>query len=172
MQATSANSLLPVDVPNALLVGRVWREGDINGPCVVVVRGGIIVDITSSAPTVADLLERDDLLAFARTCQGEPLGDASSWLKKSLTLSKERGAERILAPCDLQAVKACGVTFAVSLLERVIEEQAGGDPMRSEQIRADMQRSIGSDLSAIRPGSPAAERLKRCLLYTSDAADE
>lgn len=156
MPSTFTSSFLPADVSRALLVGRVWREANVNGPCVVVVRAGQVFDITSSAPTVSDLLEREDLLDFARTCPGEPLGDAASWL--------DPGAERVLAPCDLQAIKACGVTFAVSLLERVIEEQADGDAARAAQIRDDIQRTIGSDLSAIRPGSPEAETLKRELM--------
>jgi fumarylacetoacetate (FAA) hydrolase family protein len=81
-----------------------------------------------------------------------------------MTASGEAGAEKLLAPCDLQAIKACGVTFAVSLLERVIEEQAGGDATQAVQIRHDLQRTIGSDLSAIRPGSAEAEALKRELI--------
>lgn len=164
MQSTFTSSLLPVDASSALLVGRVWRAAKINGPCVVVVRAGQALDITASAPTLSDLLEREDLLDFVRTCPGDPLGDAAGWLDKSMGAAKEAGAERVLAPCDLQAIKACGVTFAVSLLERVIEEQAGGDAARAAQIRADMQRTIGSDLSAMRPGSPEAEALKRELM--------
>lgn len=164
MPSTFTPPLLPDDVSSALLVGRVWREADVNGPCVVVVREGQVFDITASAPTVSDLLDREDLLEFARTCPGDPLGDVASWLDKAMRASKNTGAERILAPCDLQAIKACGVTFAVSLLERVIEEQAGGDAARAEQIREDIQRTIGSDLSAIRPGSSEAEALKRELM--------
>jgi fumarylacetoacetate (FAA) hydrolase family protein len=164
MPSTFISSFLPADVSRALLVGRVWREANVNGPCVVVVRAGQVFDITSSAPTVSDLLEREDLLDFARTCPGEPLGDAASWLDQAMNSAERTGAERVLAPCDLQAIKACGVTFAVSLLERVIEEQAGGDAARAAQIRDDIQRTIGSDLSAIRPGSPEAETLKRELM--------
>lgn len=164
MQSTSNSSFLPADASSALLVGRVWREADVSGPCVVLVRGGQVFDITRSAPTVSDLLEREDLLDFARTCPGEPLGDAAGWLDKAMSPAKTPGAERILAPCDLQPIKACGVTFAVSLLERVIEEQAGGDAARAAQVRDDMQRTIGSDLSAMRPGSTEAEALKRELM--------
>jgi fumarylacetoacetate (FAA) hydrolase family protein len=164
MQSTFTSSLLPVDASSALLVGRVWRAAKINGPCVVVVRAGQVFDITASATTLSDLLEREGLLDFVRTCPGDPLGDAAGWLDKSMGAASEAGAERVLAPCDLQAIKACGVTFAVSLLERVIEEQAGGDAARGAQIRADIQRTIGSDLSAMRPGSPEAEALKRELM--------
>jgi len=161
MTSNFAQSSLPSDISRALLVGRVWREADIHGPCVVLVRDGRVLDITPKAPTVSDLLEREDLLDFARSCEGEDLGDAASWLDKSMNAT---GGERVLAPCDLQAIKACGVTFAVSLLERVIEEQAGGDATKAEQIRIDLQRTIGSDLSAIRPGSVEAETLKRELI--------
>jgi len=164
MPSTFTSPLLPADVSSALLVGRVWRETNVNGPCVVVVRAGQVFDITTAAPTVSDLLEREDLLDFARNCPGEPLGDAASWLNKAMSASDNTGAERVLAPCDLQAIKACGVTFAVSLLERVIEEQAGGDAASAVQIRDDIQRTIGSDLSAIRPGSSEAETLKRELI--------
>jgi fumarylacetoacetate (FAA) hydrolase family protein len=164
MQPNIHSSFLPTDASGALLVGRVWRAGSINGPCVVVLRAGQVVDITASAPTVSDLLERHDLLEFVRDCPGEPLGEVAGWLDKAMTASGGAGAEKLLAPCDLQAIKACGVTFAVSLLERVIEEQAGGDAARAVQIRSDIQRTIGSDLSAIRPGSPAAEALKRELI--------
>ncbi|SCK15319.1 Fumarylacetoacetate (FAA) hydrolase family protein [Variovorax sp. HW608] len=164
MQQTSVPSFLPVDVSRALLVGRIWREAPVNGPCVVLIRAGQVLDITAAAPTLSDLLERDDLLDFVRTCPGEPLGDVGDLLARAAHGSNEVGAQRILAPCDLQAIKACGVTFAVSLLERVIEEQAGGDARSAEQIRSDMQRTIGSDLSAIRPGSPEAEALKRELI--------
>jgi fumarylacetoacetate (FAA) hydrolase family protein len=164
MQPDLHRSFLPTDVSSALLVGRVWRAGPIDGPCVVLVREGQVVDITASAPTVSDLLERHDLLEFVRNCPGEPLGDVTAWLDRTMTTSTEVGAEKLLAPCDLQAIKACGVTFAVSLLERVIEEQTGGDATQATQIRHELQRTVGSDLSAIRPGSPEAEALKRELI--------
>ena len=69
-------------------------------------------------------------------------------------------AAQLLAPCDVQAIKACGVTFAVSLLERVIEEQAGGDASKAEEVRATIHKLIGADLSQIKPGSEAAAALK------------
>ena len=113
-----------------------------------------MVDITSVAATVSDLFEQDDLVALARHGAGESLG----------TVEEVMASGRLLAPCDLQPIKACGVTFAVSLLERVIEEQAGGDAARANALRAEMQDTIGSDLSSIRPGSPAAVKLKDDLI--------
>jgi len=140
---------VPADLPDALLVGRIWRNAPIDGPSVVVVRAGQVYDITASAPTTSDLFERVDLLEFARHVEGEALGPV------------ENIGQALLAPCDLQAIKACGVTFAVSLLERVIEEQAAGDATQADTVRATIAQLIGTDLSRIRPGTPAADSLKR-----------
>jgi fumarylacetoacetate (FAA) hydrolase family protein len=156
--------LLPDDLEQALLIGRVWRYGDIDGPALVAVRHGEVFDISAHASTVADLFERDDLLSVARGGAGESLGMATDLLANALAATPDPAVPRLLAPCDLQAIKASGVTFAVSLLERVIEEQAGGDASRASALRASMQECIGSDLSAIRPGSPAAARLKEDLI--------
>ncbi|MYM39572.1 fumarylacetoacetate hydrolase family protein [Duganella qianjiadongensis] len=145
--------MLPDDSERALLVGRIWRAGV--GPAVVTVRAGQLVDISAQAATVADLFERDDLLELVRFASGEILGPLETVLA---------GGNSLLAPCDLQAIKACGVTFAVSLLERVIEERAKGDPSRAAALRLEIQRHIGADLSAIRPGSEQAARLKTDLI--------
>jgi fumarylacetoacetate (FAA) hydrolase family protein len=148
-------SCLPSDLDRALLIGRIWRRAPIDGPSVVVVRNGEVFDITASAPTTSDLFDRDDVAAFARSAPGEALGPVQALLGQSANVEAS-----LLAPCDVQAIKACGVTFAVSLLERVIEEQAGGDPGRAADIRASLHELIGTDLAKIRPGSPAALRLK------------
>lgn len=155
------HNMLPVDLSQALLVGRVWRPGPVNGPSVVLVRDGEVMDITAMAPTVSDLLDRPDRVALAREARGESLGDVRALM--SATLQGQEGP-RLLAPCDLQPVKAAGVTFAISLLERLIEEEAGGDASRAEEIRVRMQGLIGSDLSRLRPGSPEANRLKAQLV--------
>ena len=111
-------------------------------------------------PTVSDLLERDDLAAFARQAAGEALGHVNELVEHTLGNAGGSSRPRLLAPCDLQVIKACGVTFAVSLLERVIEEQAGGDPAKAQEVRADITRHIGTDLSKIKPGSDVAIKLK------------
>jgi len=149
--------MLPNDVERALLVGRVWREGV--GPAVVVVRQGEVVDITQNAPTVSALLERPDLQQLVTQSPGESLGPVGALLENPAACGV-----RMLAPCDLQAIKACGVTFAVSLLERVIEERAKGDPARAAGLRREIQSRIGADLSEIRPGSGEAMRLKEDLV--------
>jgi fumarylacetoacetate (FAA) hydrolase family protein len=158
------SSMLPHDVERALLIGRVWRAGAVNGPAVIVVRQGEVIDITAHAPTVADLLERDDLLAVARSGAGESLGMVQELLADALGAPAREDGPRLLAPCDVQAIKACGVTFAVSLLERVIEEQAGGDAARATELRAAIQECIGTNLSSMEPGSPAAVKLKHDLI--------
>eukprot|EP01032_Pedospumella_encystans_P028310 gene28310-31971_t len=161
MTFAQVTQALPADLAGALLVGRVWRGGAINGPCVVVVRNGEVFDITAQAPTVSELFERSDLAAFVRGAQGESLGPVQRLLDAALAAQPDADIPQLLAPCDLQALKACGVTFAVSLLERVIEEQAGGDKSRADALRASLLESIGADLSSIKPGSPEAEQLKQ-----------
>ncbi|MGE8616496.1 fumarylacetoacetate hydrolase family protein [Achromobacter sp. AGC78] len=148
---------LPADLAGALLVGRVWRPAPIDGPSVVVVRNGEVIDITAVAPTVSDLLDRPDRVALAKSAKGESLGDVRALMDATL---QNQGGVRLLAPCDLQPIKAAGVTFAISLLERMIEEEAGGDASRADEIRVRMQALIGSDLSRLRPGSDQAAKLK------------
>lgn len=156
-----ARAHLPTDLRDALLVGRLWRHDEINGPCVVVVRQGEVFDITPQVGTVADLFDHADPAAFARAAQGESLGSVEKLMEHALQDKPTAGAPQLLAPCDVQAIKACGVTFAVSLLERVIEEQAGGDASRAEALRTALLKNIGADLSAIKPGSEEAEQLKQ-----------
>jgi len=158
------NSMLPDDLGRALLIGRVWRQDEVVGPAVVVVRNGEVFDITSHAATVSDLFERIDLLDIARHANGSSLGSVQELLDNALNLESHPTSPRLIAPCDLQAIKACGVTFAVSLLERVIEEQAGGDAARAQLFRREIQECIGSDLSAIRPGTASANKLKQDLI--------
>jgi fumarylacetoacetate (FAA) hydrolase family protein len=134
-------------------VGRVWREGV--GPAVVTLRGGRVVDVTTkAAPTMRDLLEMADPVGFVGSVAGEDIGSVGDL---------ETGALRMLAPCDLQAVKACGVTFARSMVERVIEERAAGDPGRAEAIRARVGAVIGESLRNLKPGSAEAAEVKRLL---------
>ena len=139
-----------MDLPReGTYVGRVWREG--LGPAVVALRGGEVCDITARGrATVAELLAHDDALAVVREASGEALGGA--------------GDVAWLAPCDLQAVKACGVTFARSMIERVIEERAGGDPGRAAAVRERVAGIIGESLRALVPGSAEAAEVKRVLI--------
>ena len=136
--------------PSGLWLGRVDIAGV--GPSVVTMRDGQLVDITSrAAPTVRDILERDDAADYVRDAPGEPLGPPD-------------GGHAWLAPCDFQAVKACGVTFAGSMVERVIEERAAGDPDKARAIRNRIGARIGDSLSNIVPGSDEAAKVKEALI--------
>jgi len=145
-------------------VGRVWRP-DVEGPSLVVLRNGRVVDITSQAtPTMCDLLERDDVVSLVDSVSGEDLGSLDEIMATSTEDAAAQGRLHLLAPCDLQAIKACGVTFARSMLERVIEEKAAGDPARAEAIRARVSDIIGSSLRDLVPGSPEAAEVKQALM--------
>ena len=145
---------------NALLIGRVWRAGI--GPCVVTLRGGQLIDITTkTAPTIRDVLDLPDPAAHVRATKGEDIGPLTPIATASIEPTTD--TTRLLAPCDLQAVKACGVTFARSMIERVIEERAGGDPSRAAEIRARVAGVIGNSLRDLIPGSPKAADVKALL---------
>lgn len=150
-----------IDMPqDGLFVGRIWRAGI--GPCLVTLRDGMVIDITSTAaPTMRDLLEMDDIPAFLTAQSGIPVMPLSDLMAASIEASGDQ--TRLLAPCDLQAVKACGVTFARSMIERVIEERASGDATRADAIRARVQSVIGDSLRNLVPGSEQAAEVKRLL---------
>jgi fumarylacetoacetate (FAA) hydrolase family protein len=158
----SASSTLPSDAPEAVLVGRVWRP-DVRGPSVVVVRGDSLVDISASSPTMRDLCEAADPVAAA-SAEGESLGRVADVLRNTPRSTRDAARPWLLSPIDLQAVKAAGVTFPVSMLERVIEERASGAPERADAIRADVVALVGDDLARLRPGSPEAMALREVLM--------
>lgn len=159
----SAAFALPEDSASATLVGRIWRP-DRDGPSVVVLHGAELVDISAAAPTVRDLCEVPEPAALARDVAGEPVATLAEVLANTPRRGRDPGRPWLLAPVDLQAVKAAGVTFAVSMLERVIEEQARGVPERAAAIRAEMSSAIGDDLARLKPGSEPAMALKALLV--------
>ena len=154
---------LPEDGDGAVLAGRVWRP-DAGGPSVVAVRAGALVDVTATFPTVRDLCEADDPAGALCAATGEGLGGVDAALANTPPETRDPAKPWLLAPIDLQAVKAAGVTFAVSLVERVIEERARGDLAAAAAIREEVRRLVGADLARLRPGSPEAARLKEVLL--------
>ena len=153
--------MLPEDGLAGTLVGRIWRDGPVPGPAVVVLRPEGVFDLSAHYPTMASLLESEDPVAAVRACAGTRVGDVDTLLQASLDESAT--GQRLLAPCDLQVVKAAGVTFATSLIERVIEEQARGDASRAHALREQVTALIGERLSDIRPGSEQAQALKALL---------
>ncbi|GAB3268453.1 fumarylacetoacetate hydrolase family protein [Arthrobacter pigmenti] len=153
--------LLPDDAGAATLIGRVHDPVE-GGPCVVALRGTDVVDLSHAAPTVSELLDRRDLLDVVRSTEPR-----RSWPVEQVvdaTMSRDESAVHFIAPFDLQVIKAAGVTFAKSMIERVIEERAAGDSSKALQIRAEIDAAIGGAISGVRPGSEQAEVVKRVLI--------
>jgi fumarylacetoacetate (FAA) hydrolase family protein len=138
--------MLPADVGDAVLAGRLLLD---DGPTPVLIRGGAVEDVSRAAPTIADLMD---------------LPDPSAVRGERLFGIEELPTEKLLAPIDLQAVKAAGVTFAISAIERVIEERARGDFSRAAEIRGRLEERIGGAIRSVVPGSEGAARLKDALI--------
>jgi fumarylacetoacetate (FAA) hydrolase family protein len=155
---------LPRDGCRGTLVGRAWIPGEPGGPEVVAIRPDGVFRLGAAAPTMSDLLDADDPVALVRATPGERLGSVAELLAGSRAGAAGPAVPHLLAPCDLQSVKASGVTFVDSLLERVIEEQARGDAGRAEAIRARVTAILGDDLASVRPGSAEAQRVKEALI--------
>lgn len=152
----TAGETLPTDADAAVLIGRAWVGGETNGPCVVCVREGELFDITASVPTVAGLLGAERPLDIARSVTpSRCLGPLDEFLAPQ--------GNRLLAPNDLQNIKACGVTFVDSLLERFVEERTGGDPGKAAEIRLSLTTRLGGSLSTVVPGSQRAAEIKSYL---------
>jgi fumarylacetoacetate (FAA) hydrolase family protein len=142
----STAAMLPADAADATLVGRLLLD---EGPTPVLIRGGAVEDVSRAAPTVSDLMEFDD----PASVRGELLFSVG-----------DLPVSRLLAPVDLQAVKAAGVTFAISAIERVIEERARGDYRLAASIRDKLEARIGGGIRSVVPGSEGAARLKDALI--------
>ena len=153
---------LPQDAANAKLIGRIWDPG--RGPVLVHLHDGAVHDASQVAATSADLLELTDPAAALRADPGPRLCDLRALVRNSVHDTQDSSQPWLLAPCDLQALKAAGVTFVSSMLERVIEEQARGDASRAESVRAAVTAAIGDDLARVVPGSEDAARLKAALV--------
>jgi fumarylacetoacetate (FAA) hydrolase family protein len=137
---------LPDDWRAARLLGRASLP---QGPTPVLIENGRVYDLSSAAPTVAEAVAHPELIGSR---YGSDLGPL-----ESMTLS-------LLSPIDLQVIKAAGVTFAVSALERVIDERARGNFALAQGIRANLAARVGADALAVEPGSESAQRLKEALI--------
>src|SRR2546425_5940495 len=163
MARLSADQCVPTDAA-ALLIGRAWVPAE-EGPSVIAVRGDEAMDLTPSYATVSQLLniaKPDELRAAIKLAPA--LGRLGDIVANSREGQRDSSRPWLLAPCDLQAVKASGVTFVASLLERVIEERARGNPALADGVRREIQAIIGPDLRGVRPGSPEAARIKDVLV--------
>ena len=152
------SNFLPQDWHTATLVGRLQT---IDGPTPIVVTGGEVFDMTPVAPTVSQLMK-------AWPVDGIPRGGKSLGKLEDFSFSEswkgERKGDQLLSPIDLQCVKAAGVTFAVSAVERVIEERARGDSDKAQDIRNALAERVGSDIRSVKPGSTESAKLKDALI--------
>ena len=154
---------LPRDHADAVLVGRLWIPAV--GPTLVRIRNGQVHDLSTIAATSSELFELDDPAAAVRSAERlPPVGSVEGLLDNSMRDDRDTARPWFLAPCDLQPIKASGVTFVASLLERVIEEQARGDAASAAGLRDSITAIIGDNLQEIRPGSAEALRLKDVLI--------
>ena len=154
---------LPQNFAAASLAGRVWRP-DLGGPSVVAVRFNGVYDISATAPTMTALCDDPHPPGVLLTTRGERIGSLADVLANTPESGRDPHKPWLLAPIDLAAIKAAGVTFARSLLERVIEEQAKGAPEKATAIRATVEAQLGGDLRTLKPGSPEALALKQTLI--------
>ncbi|MEV0777170.1 fumarylacetoacetate hydrolase family protein [Streptomyces sp. NPDC050433] len=161
-QWPDAATTLPADGTEGALVGRIWRPG--LGPSVVTVRDTGVHDLTATFPTVRDLCETPDPAGQLRAADGERITGLDELLANTPPDTRNPALPWLLAPVDLQAVKAAGVTFVVSMLERVIEERVRGDASGAAEARERIRGLIGDDIASLRPGSEEAEALKQLLV--------
>ncbi len=154
---------LPDDRFAGTLVGRAWIP-DAGGPSPVLIAEDGVLDLSRDFPTVSDLLASPDPAGAARSVAGARIGGVEELLANTPVHLRDRRRPSLLAPADLQVLKAAGVTFAESMVERVIEERARGDADAALALRATIAREIGTELSSIRPGSDHASALKRLLI--------
>ena len=161
LNLTPANTL-PADGTRGALAGRIWRPGI--GPSVVAIRAEGVFDLCRSFATMHDLCEQADPAKALKSAQGELVCDLASLLANTPEEGRDTKKPWLLAPIDLQTIKAAGVTFAISMRERVIEEKARGNPSAAATIRKEIVGLVGDDLSKLKPGSPEAMRLKEVLI--------
>ena len=159
----TAAASLPADVADALLVGRVFVPAA-SGPVLVRVVGDDLLDLSAIAPISSELFDRADAVDAIHKARLPRIGSLAAVLANSAPEGRDTSAPWLVAPCDLQAIKAAGVTFVASMLERVIEEQARGDPGKAEGVRARIAGIVGDNLRNVRPGSREAARIKDVLL--------
>lgn len=160
-QRLTMGDVLPKDSENALLIGRVW-DVETGGPRVAAFRGMDAFDLQGVAGTVSDLLESRSLLSDVRAAMTTPRWRTADIVDASMSRDTQR--DHLLAPADLQVIKACGVTFVDSMIERVIEERAGGNPQQAAKIRDRVGAALGGNLAGVRPGSTEAIEAKKVLI--------
>jgi fumarylacetoacetate (FAA) hydrolase family protein len=153
-------NILPFDADAALLVGRVW-DPESGGPRVVSVRGEAVYDHTPEVATVSELIDLEDPSELLASTGTDPKWDLAGLVDASLAQDGQRA--HLLSPIDLQVVKACGVTFVDSMIERVIEERCGGDFQQAAAVRESVLGVLGAGIASVQPGSEQARQVKEVL---------
>ena len=159
----TTENTLPKDGYSGTLIGRAWLPS-VDGPSVVALRNGQVFDLSQSAATMSELLNSTDPLAVINAAAGKEIGSVEDLLANTMPDAQDVNKPWFISPIDLQTIKASGVTFAASMLERVIEEKAMGDAAAADRIRETINAEIGSSLSNITPGSDDAERVREVLM--------
>ncbi|GAB5352702.1 fumarylacetoacetate hydrolase family protein [Qipengyuania sp. 483] len=144
--ADNISDSLPADYERGRFLGRAQSP---DGPCVILIEQGNLYDLTNRVASVSGAIARR---AFDG---GKLIGPVTDGLPEGWSL---------LSPIDLQCIKAAGVTFALSAIERVIEEQARGDAAAASEIRAQLEGKVGSGIRSVVPGSDEAMQLKAALI--------
>ncbi|HEX3680144.1 MAG TPA: fumarylacetoacetate hydrolase, partial [Galbitalea sp.] len=155
----SATDLLPADGVGGALAGRIWDPA-VGGPSVVAVRDGGVWDVAADFPTMRDLCEQADPASSLASAKGVWMGSVEGVLANFAMSGRDSSKPWFLAPIDLQVIKAAGVTFAASMIERVIEERLRGDPASAAEIRDLIRAQVGTELGSLVPGSAGASALK------------
>ena len=161
--AQTPDQILPDDGFAGTLVGRCWIPGEVPGPGIVALRADGVFDLSSTFATMSGLLDAERPAQSVRECAGRRIGSLEDLLANGAAETRDPARPFLLAPCDLQVIKAAGVTFAASLVERVIEEHAGGDPGRAREARDEVLAALGHEIATLVPGSPEAAALKTLL---------
>ncbi|MDT7951609.1 MAG: fumarylacetoacetate hydrolase family protein [Acetobacteraceae bacterium] len=159
----SPEHILPADSARGSLAGRIWRP-DRAGPSVVAIRPDGVFDVSAAFPTMTDLTEEQDPAAALRAARGERVAGLDELLANTDPAQRDSGRPWLLAPIDLHVIKAAGVTFPLSMLERVIEERAKGDPGAAAGIRDEIGAVVGGNLQSLKPGSAEAAKVKALLI--------
>lgn len=164
MQPLNFSGTMPTDAHQAILVGRVWQPQ--RGPVLVACANGNLFDLSGETPLCSQLLEAHKPADLVRNALGRTpiLASLETVLANSDEANRDQRLPWLLAPCDLQVVKASGVTFIESLLERVIEERARGDSTLAAEVREEVRQMLGEELTRVRPGSPQAALLREVLV--------
>ncbi len=148
---------LPSDHQAATLLGRCWCPRRARG-MPVLCKDGALHEL--ELPTIAHILNTADPAQVVRASAGTVLVQ----LEAALEAVGDRTRPHLLPPVDLQPIKAAGVTFVDSMLERVIEEATRGDAATAAEARAAILEAIGDDVARLTPGSPEAMAFREAML--------